>query len=406
MSKKEFDFCFILSDLLATTPRALRAVQTLLTQGYSVLVVSNVRIKHAVETDVSIVNSLKGANFQIIKLDWRGNSPFILFSKLNHKIARFLFTNLNFRGSLNTWFAMDYTISRQMFVSKNIKAKVYVGHRPATLPIISYLAEKNHAKSWFDIEDEHFVESLDPDINKITKEIIINNQADLYTNASRLVGESFCKHLNYSSNRSVEILNSPVGTIPSLEPQESPTSPISFVWFSQSVSFGRGLEEFFEALKIAAIPAKVNLIGQVFPEFEEWVKKQNNYNIEVEWHKFVPEGKIIDLCLKSDIGLALERNDVDESRNLTITNKILTYAVCGNFILASNTKGQMDFMERLPDGGIVTTLSRKSMADVIISLHYEKENIRENKQNRKLLAEKFKWNEQEKILIEFVKSMF
>ena len=102
----------------------------------------------------------------------------------------------------------------------------------------------------------------------------------------------------------------------------------------------------------------------------------------------------------------MERNDVDESRNLTITNKILTYAVCGNFILASNTKGQMDFMERLPDGGIVTTLTRKSMADVIISLHYEKENIRDNKQNRKLLAEKFKWNEQEKILIEFVKSMF
>jgi len=405
MSKREVDFCFILSDLLATTPRALRAIQTLLQQGYSIVVVSNVRIAHAVETDRLIVNSIPKTNFQLIKLDWQGISPSILLSKIIHKISAFLFTKAHFRGTLLTWFAMDYTIPRQMAASQSIKAKVYVGHRPSSLPIITFLAEKHQGKSWFDIEDEHFVESLDSDLNAITKEIIVNNPTDFYTNASHLVGESFCRHSNFSDNRSIEILNSPVGKIQITQSATSSASAIEFVWFSQSVTFGRGLEEFFEALKIAAIPAKVTLIGKVFPDFGLWVTEQRLSTVEVEYLGFVPEEIILAHCLKADVGLALERNDVDESRKLTITNKILTYAVSGNFILASNTLGQLDFMARLPDCGMVTTLSKQALADVIISLHYEKETIRQNKLMRISLAEKFQWQEQEKTLLSFVKSI-
>jgi hypothetical protein len=406
MSKKEFDFCFILSDLLATTPRAFRAVRTLLENGYSVIVVSNVRIKHAVGTDEALISTLpKGSNFQIQKLEWRFNNPAVILSKIFHKISKFLFGNLGFNGSLVTSFAMDYTIDRQLNAARNIRAKVYVGHRPATLPIVHYLSEKYHAASWFDIEDEHFIESVSEKENRLVKEIITNNPVKYYTNASRLVGESFCKHLNFSSNRSIEILNSPTVKIPESTIQVHPTAVLSFVWFSQSVTFGRGLEEFFDALKIAAIPAHIYLVGQVFPEFKEWLIQRKLSHVEIEFLGFIPEEEIINVCLKSDIGLALERDDVDESRNLTITNKILTYAVCGNFILASRTNGQMDFMERLPECGMVTTLKMKALADVLLTLHFEKASLRENAVPRLQAAKDFRWDNQEKVLLEFVKTI-
>ncbi|MBY0427011.1 MAG: hypothetical protein K2Q22_15355, partial [Cytophagales bacterium] len=127
--------------------------------------------------------------------------------------------------------------------------------------------------------------------------------------------------------------------------------------------------------------------------------------VEVVYHGFVHEEEIIRIALQTDIGLALERDDVDKSRNLSITNKILTYAVCGNFILASRTEGQLDFMERLPDAGMVSTLKLQALADVLLSLHFEKDSIRENAQNRMETASFLRWENQEKQLLAFVKTV-
>lgn len=401
--KNFYDFCFIISDLLSTTPRAYREIKLAVKQGYKVCVVCNERRFEAIEYHKELVLELKKSGVRYIGIEWKSTSLRTIFFKILHKISLFLFSKFNITSKLILCLATDYTIYWQYQKSKNIKAKIYNGHRPASMPIINKLAKKYSAKTWFDIEDYHFEESEDKIQNSLIGSLIKKFPAKFYTDASELIGRAFLNKLN-PKKTSLEILNSPLFETNNFNfetEKNIKNKEITFFWFSQTVTFGRGLELFFEALAKNNIQSKVHLVGSVDENFKTYIISLNLKNCKIIYHGFVSENKINELANQSDIGLALELNNVDVSRRYAITNKILTYSLFGCYILATSTLGQIDYMKRLSENGVLFDLNEEKLSQILKKINSNIKTIRNRKKERLQYANKLSWIEQEKKLNTF-----
>ncbi len=123
------------------------------------------------------------------------------------------------------------------------------------------------------------------------------------------------------------------------------------------------------------------------------------------FHGFVSEVEILRLAAASDVGLALELPTVDISRDLSITNKLLTYAVSGNYVLAIRTRGQVDFMGRLPDNGRLISAAPADMAQALREIFAQIAPIRAARKQRRQAARAVSWEAQTQKLRQLVQHM-
>jgi len=396
MAKKDikiYDFCFIISDLLSTTPRAYRAILSLLEQGYSVFLSCNVRRFEAYNYHKELIVSLEKFNFSYNEIHWKNTSFHTVFFKIIHKLIRKVHEKISITNKFLLSLSNDYTIKYQYFKNKNVSSKQYVGHRPASLYAITKLARKYNSKIWFDIEDFHFDETTNPNENRMISEFIkaFSTKEINYTNASKLIGEAYLKVLDVQTD-SIEILNSPVIEV---FPLEKKTEELSFVWFSQTVTFKRGLEYFLEAINELKLACRIDLVGTVDIDFKKYIENLQLSNFaKINFHGFISEKKINEFVYNADVGLALELYNLDRNKNLAISNKILTYTLLGNYILATRTEGQVYFMDKIPKNGILCNLEKKEMIEKLQYIQKNKIIIRQNKQMR---LEKSKILIQEKV---------
>jgi glycosyltransferase involved in cell wall biosynthesis len=134
------------------------------------------------------------------------------------------------------------------------------------------------------------------------------------------------------------------------------TGAPSFIWFSQTIGPGRGLELFFAAWARTTQPSKVYLLGDERPGYREKLLARLPAARRGDLH-FIPlvtpeelPGKLAEF----DIGLALEPR-WPLNRNITITNKILQYMNAGLAVIATDTAGQQEVMAAAPDCGLLIT---------------------------------------------------
>ena len=129
-----------------------------------------------------------------------------------------------------------------------------------------------------------------------------------------------------------------------------------FIWFSQTIGPGRGLELFFAAWARTKQPSKVYLLGDERPGYRQKLLNRLPPARRGDLH-FIPlvtpeqlPGKLAEF----DIGLALEPR-WPLNRNITITNKILQYMNAGLAVIATDTAGQKEVMVAAPDCGLLIT---------------------------------------------------
>jgi glycosyltransferase involved in cell wall biosynthesis len=129
--------------------------------------------------------------------------------------------------------------------------------------------------------------------------------------------------------------------------------PPAFVWFSQTVGPGRGLEPFFTAWSHTTRPSRVSLIGEVTPAYREKILSglAPERRPWIEFLPFVSPEALPAKLAGFDLGLALELQCPD-SRNLTITNKIFQYMNAGLAVIATDTAGQREVLSAAPDAGL------------------------------------------------------
>ena len=136
--------------------------------------------------------------------------------------------------------------------------------------------------------------------------------------------------------------------------RSAPEEPPAFIWFSQTIGPGRGLEPFFLAWAQTKNPSCVHLLG------EERAGYRNRLltlipparRALVHFHRLVTPGELPLKLTEFDLGLALEQHK-PLSRDLTITNKLLQYLNAGLAVIATDTAGQREILRAAPSCGIL-----------------------------------------------------
>jgi len=138
--------------------------------------------------------------------------------------------------------------------------------------------------------------------------------------------------------------------------QPAGTGVPRFIWFSQTIGPGRGLELFFAAWAQTTRPSEVYLLGDLRGGYREKLLGRLPPHRRGDLH-FIPlvtPEELPDKLAEFDIGLALEPR-WPLNRNITITNKILQYMNAGLAIIATDTAGQQEVMAAAPDSGLLLT---------------------------------------------------
>jgi glycosyltransferase involved in cell wall biosynthesis len=179
---------------------------------------------------------------------------------------------------------------------------------------------------------------------------------------------------------------------------ENDVEKIQFVWFSQNIAAGRGLERALPALYEFKDQVQLNLIGNLYPEF------YNNFLIQyadiLQIIEPLPQKELNKYICQFDIGLAIELATADYNREICLTNKIFAFSQAGLYILATNTSAQKQFMEEHKESGIVSGQSIEEMQEKVSFIIQNIETIRKDKKKRFENAKKLSWESESQKLVE------
>lgn len=152
------------------------------------------------------------------------------------------------------------------------------------------------------------------------------------------------------------------------------TGAPSFIWFSQTIGPGRGLELFFAAWVRTTQPSKVFLLGDERSGYRQKLlaRLPAHRRNDLQFIPLVTPEQLPFKLAEFDIGLALEPH-WPLNRNITITNKILQYMNAGLAVVATDTAGQTEVMTAAPESGLLITAHETTeyaaKLDALISDH-------------------------------------
>lgn len=197
-------------------------------------------------------------------------------------------------------------------------------------------------EDWF--SREHLPAPWHPDrvIARLEKEVLAGASHATCTSEAmaEAIGEAY-------GRRPEVIYNSfPLGEAPEPTAEPGPEGP-KVLWISQVIGPGRGLEFLAKALHQCPPEFTVTLVGDTQGSYEATLRSQlpESWQKRVDFQRQVKSSEVLGLVGKHHIGLALEKVS-PESRNLTVTNKILQYLLCGLAVVATRTKGQEEVAKK------------------------------------------------------------
>lgn len=186
--------------------------------------------------------------------------------------------------------------------------------------------------------------------------------------------------------------------------EEPPGDPPAFLWFSQTLGPGRGLEEFIASWNRMAAPSRLVLIGEDRGNYREalhaLVPAPRRHLLE--FSALVAPGELPALIARHDIGLALETT-VSRNRDLTITNKILQYLNAGLAVVATPTAGQREVLARAPEAGVFLEANPIINAAVLDRLVQDRTGLQTRQRAARRLAEThYCWENESPVLLGLV----
>lgn len=340
---------------LCRNPRVVKEATTLGRAGYDVTVMSISVQERFERMDLEL---MRGLPFKRVVLDYAS-------SRWNLRLADFLQ-----RGA--TWAARrlcsEFEIELAQTLGPAAALLNFARGFPADLTIVhteipiwaaQYLVGDGRrvavdVEDWYS-EDLLFADRQSRPINLLrsAEEVALKNAA--YSSAT---AQSMADALvtAYRCPPPIVIRNSfPLQPVCRLDRPASQAKP-RFIWFSQTIGPGRGLELFFAAWARTTQPSEVFLLGDERPGYREKLLNRLPAGRRGDVH-FIPlvtpealPGRLAEF----DIGLALEPR-WPLNRDITITNKILQYMNAGLAVVATDTAGQKEIMRAAPGIGLLIT---------------------------------------------------
>lgn len=127
-----------------------------------------------------------------------------------------------------------------------------------------------------------------------------------------------------------------------------------FIWFSQTVGPGRGLELFLAAWAKTVHRSQVYLLGDERAGYRDHLLQlvPADRRNRIHFLPVVTPAELPERLTEFDIGLALEAR-WPFNRDLAITNKIFQYLNAGLAVVATDTTGQTEVLREAPEAGLV-----------------------------------------------------
>lgn len=340
----------------SVNPRVVKEADALQAAGFNVVLLYCYWVSWANEADKNLLKNVKWS-YQLV-----GGTPsskkFLYFlTKARCKI-NFIVNRNRLNKQLIAERSQARCYDELLNTAKSIKADWYIGHNLGALPVTVRAAAHNKALAGFDFEDYHREENLG------LKQAFLRRIVYLE--------EKYISRLNYISTSSPQITEKVKLNFPSFKrpfftllncfslkqkPERltfSATGNLTLFWFSQTIGKGRGLEAVLTALKeLNNKSIHLTLAGRCDEETMECFKEiAANVKECVHFTGIIPPNQLPTFAAGFDVGLATEIA-TPLNRNICLTNKIFTYLLAGNCILASDTEAQKDFMVRYAEVGLL-----------------------------------------------------
>jgi hypothetical protein len=352
------NFLFLTSSNLATNPRLVKEVDLCLSKGHNATVVQFLLGNWSDNYSDGIKKSLNGAKF--IELSAK-RSPF--FDWLYSSLLELLFSKVPSKF-LNDKY-LSYSISKRSYLLYRRLKKIdadfnwIIAHNPPAFYPAFWFSRKQKCKLGVDIEDYHPGEFLEIEKQDRMAEFLkrILPKSNYCSFASPLIQREVESKITQQIGSSFTILNSfKENDFVLYWPQNR---KVRFIWYSQKIDFGRGLEYFLDAFESFTEFAEVTLIGSIDPAFEKYLQA---YSVKIL--EPIPQNELHRLLSDFDVGLALEVGK-DINNNLAISNKIISYAQAGIFIFSFETEAQVQFLKNY---GLHSIISNKGINEITDSI--------------------------------------
>jgi glycosyltransferase involved in cell wall biosynthesis len=338
---------------LCRNPRVLKEAQTLGKGGYdvTVLTVANHERFEAYDREL-----MAGASFRKISVDRVSRSPLVrLLDFAERSGARAARAAIGFGIELPISLGSYHALRRRAL---RTPADLTILHTEIPFSFSRSLIERGR-KVAADFEDWHSRDLLPAAQASRPLRLLDRNERLLVRNAAyaSAPSESMAEALKtaYGGRTPVVIPNAfPLQPQPSSLPRQSPPA---FLWFSQTIGDGRGLESFLAGWSLCQVPSSVCLLGDVSAAYREKLERliPSARRGSLRFLPITSPDSLPSVIAMHDIGLALEPTS-PESRFLTTTNKIFQYLNAGLAVLATPTAGQREILSKAPEAGLLTDL--------------------------------------------------
>lgn len=376
---------FLTTHNLASNPRLVKEIRLAITNQFETEVICFEFKNWSYDLNLNIKKELEASGVKLHILP-AGRVPFLrwLISVLAEASAKILLHL--FPCQL---FLLAQGISRRTMLLVGALKKVncphlVIGHNPGALYPTYLAGKKFKCKTGFDAEDYHPGESNNKKMQRRCKSLMnaILPQFSYVSFASPLIKEAFVKDVNITIKNWIVVMNYFISSdFP--KSSVSKSDVIKLVWFSQNISYGRGLELILPVLEIYKAEVELHLIGNMDIAFyDEYLSRYSN----VINHKAQPQSILHRNLCGFDIGLALEPSK-DINNQLAVSNKMLAYLQAGLFVLATTTPAQVNIQKSFPNHVLLTEYSLdklliavKHLIDTMVNIR-EKQSERYNKMN-------------------------
>lgn len=401
--------CILTQSHLCRNPRVVKEAVSADAAGFNVVIITTFSNPDLLAEDYKLIENtgvvLKGA----INLIPSEASSWYRFRQ---RVARRVAGEAIARFGIENVYALGYDYHKNLSAAINEKADLYICHQEISTVIGCRLIKKGF-KVAFDIEDWYSHDLL-PEANRSRPLKLLE------------ASEKFALQKGVLSYTTSEALAAALGKFAGTQPPKVLQNVFPFSdretldgkvkdrvdltmpsihWYSQTIGPGRGIEFLIESLADVDIPLEFHLRGRMFEGFQQELINRfpGNKGHRLYFHPLVPHRELLSRIAEHDIGLATEEYQ-PESRNLTITNKILQYLQGGIAVLATDTAGQQEVAREAPAAVFLfTNKDRHGFSGLMNSLLKDPEKLTAAKQAAVDSArEKFCWEKQEPMLIRWI----
>jgi hypothetical protein len=333
------------------------------------------------------------------------NSPGSYFlSRVIYKVAREWF---RFLPRLFN-FAVSRNARALIRAARSGKADLYIAHNLGALPAACLAAKKWQTTCGFDAEDYHrgeFENTSGKDYRiAVRAEEAYIPQCDYITAASPLIAKAYNKLVPSKGITTINNVFSRRYRQP--RPEKTPDKPLRLFWFSQSVGPARGLEQVIEALNVLPdCEIGLFILGNCPPVFREQLLGAAHRPGQIHFLEPVAESEIFRLAAGFDIGLASELPHC-ENRDICLTNKLFTYLLAGNAILASRTSAQENFIKEHPGiGDLYQNGDVAGLAGILQRLYADRVQLHDRRTCAWELSDTLNWEKESVIFLSIIRSV-